>query len=174
MRMSAGDRELNVSVRGSGPAQTMRIIVGPRRPIEAIVPAATPDAIVEAFLTSKQGSIERKVAVAEEIAREESPGSTASRCGSSILVGCLRGRSRMMREPGVRLLLQIVREGLPRKWEKTAGNADHVNLRMLVNSGLVVTCGDDRYVASSELRTGLILALTAGQGAKALRPLLSR
>jgi predicted metal-dependent hydrolase len=67
-RVSAGDRELTISVRESDRAQTMRIIVGPRRPIEAIVPAGTPDATVEAFLTSKRGWIERKVAIAEEIA----------------------------------------------------------------------------------------------------------
>jgi predicted metal-dependent hydrolase len=68
-RMNVGDRELIVCVRESDRAQMMRIIVGPRRPIEAIVPAGTPDAAVEAFLASKRGWIERKVAVAEEIAR---------------------------------------------------------------------------------------------------------
>ena len=99
-RVSAGDRELTISVRESDRAQTMRVIVGPRRPIEAIVPAGTSDAKVEAFLTSKRGWIERKVAVAEEIAQrprvlglEESSGSRASRYRSSTLVGRCRGLS---------------------------------------------------------------------------------
>jgi predicted metal-dependent hydrolase len=67
--VQAGDRELTVSVRESDRAQTMRIIVGPRRPIEVIVPSGTPDTAVETFLASKGGWIVRKVAAAEEIAR---------------------------------------------------------------------------------------------------------
>lgn len=47
----------------------MRIVVGPRRPIEVIVPSGTPDTAVETFLASKGGWIARKVAAAEEIAR---------------------------------------------------------------------------------------------------------
>jgi predicted metal-dependent hydrolase len=67
--VQAGDRELIVSVRESDRAQAMRIIVGPRRPIEVIVPSGTPDTAVETFLASKCDWIARKVAAAEEIVR---------------------------------------------------------------------------------------------------------
>jgi predicted metal-dependent hydrolase len=66
--VQAGDREITVSVRESDRAQTMRIIVGPRRPIEIIVPSGTSDTAVETFLASKCRWIARKVAAAEQIA----------------------------------------------------------------------------------------------------------
>jgi transcriptional regulator with XRE-family HTH domain len=49
----------------------------------------------------------------------------------------LRLRTRQVREPAMRLLLKIVRDGLPRKWAQTASNADRVALQMLIKSGLV-------------------------------------
>jgi hypothetical protein len=45
----------------------MRIIVGPRRPPEVVVPLGTPISAVRRFLEQKRGWIERKVAASEEI-----------------------------------------------------------------------------------------------------------
>ncbi len=67
-RVRAGDRELSVAVRESARARTMRILVGPRRALEIIVPEGTPDTTIEAFLTKKSGWIGRKVEASEEIA----------------------------------------------------------------------------------------------------------
>jgi predicted metal-dependent hydrolase len=63
-----GDETLTVRVRESARARTARIIVGPRRPLELIVPTGTRDGDVDGFLEAKRRWIERKVAVAREIA----------------------------------------------------------------------------------------------------------
>jgi predicted metal-dependent hydrolase len=60
-----------VRVRESARARTARIIVGPRRPLEVIVPRGTSDREVDEFLDEKRRWIERKVAAAREIAERE-------------------------------------------------------------------------------------------------------
>jgi predicted metal-dependent hydrolase len=62
---------LIVRVRESARAKTARIIVGPRRPLEVIVPRGTDDAAVDAFLDEKRRWVERKVAAARQIAARE-------------------------------------------------------------------------------------------------------
>jgi len=67
-RFQLGDDTLIVRVRESTRARTKRIIVGPRRPLEVIVPRGTSDSDVDALLEQKRRWIERKVATAREIA----------------------------------------------------------------------------------------------------------
>jgi predicted metal-dependent hydrolase len=67
-RFDVGDENLIVRVRESARAKTARIIVGPRRPLEIIVPRGTSDARVDDFLEEKRRWVERKVAAAREIA----------------------------------------------------------------------------------------------------------
>lgn len=67
-RFTIADETLIVRVRESARARTTRIIVGPRRPLEVIVPRRTGDAEVDALLEEKRSWIERKVAAAREIA----------------------------------------------------------------------------------------------------------
>ncbi len=63
-----GEETLEVRVRESRRARTARIIVGPRRPLEVIVPRRVADSEVDAFLEEKRRWIERKVASARDIA----------------------------------------------------------------------------------------------------------
>ena len=63
-----GSESLTVRVRESEQAKTTRIIVGPRRPLEVIVPQGTADAEVDEFLDEKRTWVERKVADARAIA----------------------------------------------------------------------------------------------------------
>jgi predicted metal-dependent hydrolase len=67
-RFAIADETMMVRVRESARARTARIIVGPRRPLEVIVPRGTSDAEVDELLEEKRGWVERKVAVAREIA----------------------------------------------------------------------------------------------------------
>jgi predicted metal-dependent hydrolase len=67
-RFEIGEETLIVRVRESVRARTARIIVGPRRPLEVIVPRGTSDAAVDEFLEEKRRWVERKVAAAREIA----------------------------------------------------------------------------------------------------------
>lgn len=67
-RFTVGEETLIVRVRESARAKTTRIIVGPRRPLEVIVPRGTNDAKVDAFLEEKRRWVERKVAAARQIA----------------------------------------------------------------------------------------------------------
>jgi len=67
-QFAIGDETLIVRVRESARGKTARIIVGPRRPLEVIVPRGTADAQVDAFLEEKRSWVERKVATAREIA----------------------------------------------------------------------------------------------------------
>jgi Protein of unknown function DUF45 len=67
-RFAISGETLIVRVRESLRAQTARIIVGPRRPLEVIVPRGTSDAAVDAFLDEKRRWVERKVADARAIA----------------------------------------------------------------------------------------------------------
>lgn len=62
------DELLAVRVRESRRAKTTRLIVGPRRPLEVIVPRGVPDAEIDRLLESKHHWIEMKVAAAREIA----------------------------------------------------------------------------------------------------------
>jgi predicted metal-dependent hydrolase len=63
-----GDETLIVRVRESARAKTARIIVGPRRPLEVIVPRGTSDAKVDEFLEEKRGWVVCKVMAARAIA----------------------------------------------------------------------------------------------------------
>lgn len=63
-----GDETLVVRTRESRRGKTARIIVGPRRPLEVIVPRGTTDAEVDDFLEEKRSWVERKVVTAREIA----------------------------------------------------------------------------------------------------------
>lgn len=67
-RFAIAGESLTVRVRESPRARTARIIVGPRRPLEVIVPRGTSDAAVDAFLDEKRRWVERKVADARAIA----------------------------------------------------------------------------------------------------------
>jgi predicted metal-dependent hydrolase len=67
-RFTIGSETLIVRVRESARARTKRIIVGPRRPLEVIVPRGTPDADVDGLLEKKRQWVERKVAASREIA----------------------------------------------------------------------------------------------------------
>jgi predicted metal-dependent hydrolase len=59
---------IDVRVRESSRARTTRVIVGPRRPLEVIVPRGTSDEKIDAFLESKRRWISDKVATARAIA----------------------------------------------------------------------------------------------------------
>jgi predicted metal-dependent hydrolase len=59
---------IRVRVRESAQARTSRVIVGPRRPLEVIVPAGIDDATVDELLASKRRWIEGKLRAAREIA----------------------------------------------------------------------------------------------------------
>lgn len=63
-----GDETINVRVRESTRARTTRVIVGPRRPLEVIVPRGVSDADIDAFLESKRRWISEKVVVSRAIA----------------------------------------------------------------------------------------------------------
>src|SRR6266511_3267232 len=67
-RFTVGEETLIVPVRESARAKTTRIIVGPRRPLEVIVPRGTNDAKVDELLEEKRRWVERKVAAARRIA----------------------------------------------------------------------------------------------------------
>jgi predicted metal-dependent hydrolase len=67
-QFAIGDETLTVRVRESAKAQTARIIIGPRRPLEVIVPRGTNESEVDEFLEEKRSWVERKVAAAREIA----------------------------------------------------------------------------------------------------------
>lgn len=67
-RFTIADETLIVRVRESERARTARIILGPRRPLEVIVPRGASDSDVDDFLEQKRSWIERKVATAREVA----------------------------------------------------------------------------------------------------------
>jgi predicted metal-dependent hydrolase len=67
-RFRVGEELLSVRVRESSRAKTSRIIVGPRRPLEVIVPAGVADDDVDALLEEKRGWVERKVESSRSIA----------------------------------------------------------------------------------------------------------
>lgn len=67
-RFTIGDETLIVRVRESARAKTARIIVGPRRPLETIVPCGVSDIEVDEFLEEKRQWVERKVAAGRAIA----------------------------------------------------------------------------------------------------------
>ncbi len=59
---------ITVRVRESRRARTTRLIVGPRRPLEIIVPSGVSSEDIDAFLESKRRWIEAKIAASREIA----------------------------------------------------------------------------------------------------------
>lgn len=67
-RFTVGGDTLIVRVRESQRARTARIIVGPRRPLEVIIPRGTSDAQVDGLLEEKRRWVERKVVASREIA----------------------------------------------------------------------------------------------------------
>src|SRR4051794_40725887 len=67
-RLRVGGEVVSVRVRESTRAKTARIIVGPRRPLEVIVPAGLSDHEVDALLADRRGWVERKLHLAREIA----------------------------------------------------------------------------------------------------------
>ncbi len=67
-----GGETLIVRVRESRRARTARIIVGPRRPLEVIVPRQTPAAEIDALLEEKRRWVETTVARARAIATRPS------------------------------------------------------------------------------------------------------
>jgi predicted metal-dependent hydrolase len=67
-RFAICDEVVSVRVRESGRAKTARIIVGPQRPLEVIVPAGVEDDEVDALLEEKREWVERKVDAARTIA----------------------------------------------------------------------------------------------------------
>jgi predicted metal-dependent hydrolase len=81
-----GDETLIVRVRESARAKTARIIVGPRRPLEVIVPRRTSDSAIDAFLEEKRRWVEAKVADARAIASRP-PQLGLERAGSVWLAG---------------------------------------------------------------------------------------
>jgi predicted metal-dependent hydrolase len=66
-----GAETIPVRVRESPRARWARIVVAPRRPLEAIVPLRATDRDVDAFLEEKRRWIETKVAAARTIAARE-------------------------------------------------------------------------------------------------------
>jgi predicted metal-dependent hydrolase len=66
--LSIAGETVAVRVRGSRRARTARIIVGPRRPLEVIVPESFSDAEVDQLLAEKKRWVERKLRLAREIA----------------------------------------------------------------------------------------------------------
>lgn len=67
-KLELADDIVEVRVRESSRAQTARIIVGPRRPLEVIVPASFADVDVDQLLEAKRVWIARKVKASCEIA----------------------------------------------------------------------------------------------------------
>ncbi len=85
-RFSIGDETLTVRVRDSAQAKTARIIVGPRRPLEVIVPCGTSDAQVDELLEFRRAWVQRKVGAARAIAARP-PRLSLNRSGSIWLDG---------------------------------------------------------------------------------------
>lgn len=102
---------LAVRVRESRRARMTRVIVGPRRPLEIIVPRSSSDADVDAFLESKRGWIETKVVSAREIAARpphlglEHPGAVPV-AGGRVPVERLNGRRAVAELRDGRLLVR--------------------------------------------------------------------
>lgn len=67
-RFRVGEEVMSVRVRESSRAKTARIIVGPHRPLEVIVPAGVGDDEVDALLEDKRRWVERKVETSRAIA----------------------------------------------------------------------------------------------------------
>jgi predicted metal-dependent hydrolase len=66
--LDLGDEIVSVRVRESQRARTLRVIVGPRRPLEAIVPRGLGDRALDRFLAEKRGWIAKKLADSRAIA----------------------------------------------------------------------------------------------------------
>lgn len=85
-RFVIGGETLIVRVRESRRAKTVRIIVGPRRPLEVIVPRGLGAGDVDAFLEDKRSWVETKIAEARAIS-ERPPQLGLGRAGTVWLAG---------------------------------------------------------------------------------------
>lgn len=122
-RFDVGDETLIVRVRESARAKTARIIVGPRRPLEVIVPRGVSDADVDEFLEEKRRWVERKVAAARAISAR--PPRLGLECPGAV---CLDGKELLVeRRDGLRsiatcsdgrLVLAGSQEGAPAAVER--------------------------------------------------------
>ena len=72
IRFAVNGRSVHVRVRSSDRAKTMRITVGPRRPLEVVVPTGTTEERIQRFLHQKRRWIDDKVASSEAIANRPS------------------------------------------------------------------------------------------------------
>jgi predicted metal-dependent hydrolase len=115
-----GGEVLSVRVRDSARARTARIIVGPRRPLEVIVPRGTEEEEVDALLEQKRGWIERKVAESRAIAA--------------------RPKQLGLARPGI-----VWIDGRPLSVERQAGRRPIAELR----EGMVVVGGDADEAAAA-------------------------
>lgn len=85
-RFVIGEETLGVRVRESRRAKTLRIIVGPRRPLEVIVPRGLGAGDVDAFLEEKRRWVETKIAEARAIS-DRPPQLGLERAGTVWLAG---------------------------------------------------------------------------------------
>jgi predicted metal-dependent hydrolase len=117
-RFVLGDETVIVRVRESARARTARIIVGPRRPLEVIVPRGTTDAKVDGFLEEKRSWVERKLAAAREIAARppqlglNRPGSVWL-AGEEVRIERRNGRRSIARLSEGRLVVSGANDGAP-------------------------------------------------------------
>jgi predicted metal-dependent hydrolase len=117
-RFVIGEETLIVRVRESARARTARIIVGPRRPLEVIVPRGTSDTKVDGFLEEKRSWVERKLAAAREIAARPAqlglnrPGSVWL-AGDELPVERRNGRRSIASLSDGRLVVSGPNEGVP-------------------------------------------------------------
>jgi predicted metal-dependent hydrolase len=110
-RFSLDGETIDVGVRESPRAKTTRLIVGPRRPLEVIVPRGVNDNAIDIFLESKRRWITEKVAAARAIAARppqlglEQPG-TVWLAGGSLPIECVTGQRSMAELADDRLLVR--------------------------------------------------------------------
>lgn len=114
---------IDVRVRESSRANTARVIVGPRRPLEVIVPRGTSAAEIDAFLESKRRWILDKVASARAIAARpaqlglERPG-VAWLQGKPLPIERLNGRRATAELTDDRIVLRGPAESAPAALER--------------------------------------------------------
>ncbi|MFN2468175.1 MAG: M48 family metallopeptidase [Gaiellaceae bacterium] len=63
--LQLGGQRIAVSVRESRRARRLRIVIGPRQPLEVVVPAGTSNAAIDRLLCDRRGWIEEKLALVE-------------------------------------------------------------------------------------------------------------
>jgi len=118
-----GSEVIDVRVRESSRARTTRVIVGPRRPLEIIVPCGTPDTRIDSFLETKRRWISEKVATARAIAARpaqlgfEQP-ATAFLAGEALPIERLNGRRAVAGVAEGRVLLRGPNHSAPAALER--------------------------------------------------------